>query len=639
MTIEVDNAQRIWEEAVWTTQRRRMSDHWGKQMMAQVADRVNGDVHIPLPTVKGRPNAPVMAAQILADAIDGFATRAADAVMIPLSAPFRSGEAEAARALLREQIAGARFTDSQLDWLLGRPLRQYRGYGTYCLHTFYNKREDRAQIQARNPMFAYPDFMEPEEIRRPENIGYVYGRSAGWVKWRYSHEPRVLRIIDKSSSSNDEVWDILEWWDRNVWMVGIMGRRDASLHRANMTSYKTARASQSLDQAVLIDAFPNRAEMVPSVLPQVMTLDRVQSRLVRILPHVDMLEKITALDFIAKQKETFPSLYMVGENGRTPKLIGTKWRRGETGEINMLSDVREVGQINTVPGGGNQILKSELERAARFGAGDPAILQGELTGAVRSGTTASTLAGFSVDPDVKEAHTSLQYALAITAENVAAIERGYIGSRRVFAFNGWNGREENFSYIPAEVFRDTIRYRVIFPMPGMDTINATAAITNLLRIGLMSKHTARQRHPIIPDGEFEERTQAKEMIEEGMLQGIAQRLLAPPGDPNAIPLEAAGLLAQLLGEGMNIAEAWEEANRRFAERQADEAPELDAIEAQPGLEGAAAILPGAGTTPTPAAGNPGPIELLQALGAVPPAAPSPSPGAPPSVPAQLPVPQ
>lgn len=586
MAIEIDakKAKNRWAEVIDIVQRRRMSDHGVKTAMQEIANRYNGDVVIPLNHVQGEPEFPLVASPILPDAIDGFATRATDVLPQIYSLADTDSAAARRRAEARADATGAIYTHSKLSYTLGRTARQYRGYGAFCLYARPDARGEGAKIVPRNPLFAYPDDMEIEDVRRPENIGFVYGRSIAWLRAEYPDNTQLKQILSHARDI-DEVWDVLEWWDNDHHFLGIIGRRDPAMYRNATGGSVSLQVGQRIDfdQQILLDAFPNRVGHVPVIMPAAMTLDRMQSRLKRILPITDLMNKLTALDFISKQKEAFPAMYVTGAQGRQPTIVGGRWNRGESGQINRLVDVEEVGVLQPNNSQGSQFLAATLERAARMGAAEPSMLQGEFTGAIRSGQVANTMAGFAADPEMKEFHRVLEYALTEINESAAEIQKLVHGGNRITVFNGWNGKREQISYVPNEVWKDSIKTTVHYPLPGMDAFNITTMLGVMKDDGMMSEHSAREAHPNITDADFERR----QIIAEELNRALIAQVQGQAAE-GLIPTEViVDLHNFVLYEKMEFADAWKRAQELFQERQAEQAqspPQEVEPAAQPGID-------------------------------------------------------
>lgn len=604
--------------AVPTVQARRMSDSPLKRAMQDIATRYNGDFTIPLPEVEGEPEFPALSAAIIADAVDSSATRANDtipSILAPAVDPTAANHL--LRARTRRRVWGARWNDSQLPLRLSRAYRQLFGYGTFCLLVVPDMHTGCAKVETRDAMTAYPEPMGPDEVRAPLNVGFVYGRSAAWIRARY---PQAIRLIDKySGAKSDDTWDMLEWIDGERILVGILGKRqpgnsDRRYNSDGSWSWGYG-ADGPLDQALLLHAGPNRAGMVPGVCPSAVTLDKLVSSLKRIVPITDLLNKISALDFLAGEKAVFPDMFALSDDHGTATIVNGAWEPGSSGRINLLKNVRQVGELNHNTGPATNALMSYLERAARLSSGNTSLQQGELSGSVRSGQTINQLGAFAVDPRIKEAHQIMAYSLEVINEGIAAVEMGWWPNTSYVVFSGWAGDNGHVKYTPSELWPESRQSVVQYPMPGMDVFNAGVALQNAVGARMMSRKTARARHPLIDDSDLEERQITEEVLEDAIQMAAMQ---AVGGGQMALTDLVA--IRKMVREGKSLDEAMlkvqEEAQARQAQQvQVPEDPGLAAApEAMPGINapgsgGAAGEMPpGAGGPGGPGAGGQPPMD-------------------------------
>lgn len=585
--------QQAFYEAAAIIQHRRQTDSPIKRDMADIAQRYNSDFTIPLADVEGEPEFPALSASIIADGIDGSATRANDTLPVLFAPPI--DRRATARAHTRRRVWAAHWADSQLQLKLGRAYRQFFGYGTMCLMVTPDFETECAKITTRDPLTAYPEPMGQDEIRMPRNIGFVYGRSPSWLKKQY---PEAADLIARHTTREDDLWDVLEWIDESRIMVGILGKRapenwSRRFNTDGSVNYGMV-VEGPLDQALLLRAYPNRAGCVTAVCPSTVTLDRMVSSLKRIVPITDLMNKIAALDFLAAERGVFPDRYAIGDGVGAPRIVGGQWQDGRTGVVNLVENIKSIGDMQTQPGPATQQLLSTLERNARVSSGNPAVFQGEMSGSVRSGQTISQLGAFSVDPRIKEAHVAMEYALQCVNDGVAEIEKGYWPAKQYTVFSGWQGDNESISYTPADIWTESTMNNVEYPMPGMDATNATIALGQLNGAKLMSRHTARVKHPLIDDPDVEEQQLLVESVTD-LVEGAAAQLVASQTFPFT---DLVKILAMVKG-GMDLTEAVAKVQEAAQQRQAAQAPEPQpgmpsSPEAQPGVE-----APGAGAEMQP----------------------------------------
>lgn len=565
-----------WDYACDAIHHRRLLDTDVKKHMQQAAERYNHAIVYPLPDVEGEPEFPAIAASIIADSIDGFATKANDTmpgINAPAVDPLVDGHRK--RANLRRHAWSATWHESHLPLRMARTYRQLFGYATFCMvaepvhwHGKGQSRKavNRARIETRDPLLSYPEPMANDEIRAPLDIGWVYGRSPQWIIDRY---PEAEQMIRDNTSADDDLWDILEWMDGEWIMIGILGRRASQSYyrRHDSASMYNAIGDQPIDQSYLLRAFPNRASMVTAVCPQAVTLDRLVSAISRIVPTTDLMNKLAALNFFSAEKGVFPDLAILGESSQTPTIEGGVWKDGRSGEANIVSGARAIDQLITQPSPAAQSQMSDLERIARMSTGNPSVFQGEVSGSVRSGQTISQLAGYSVDPRLTEAHRIMSYTLEVMNEAVAAIEQGYWPTRKYTVFSGWPGSNRHVTYVPSKIWDETKTSVVSYPMPGMDAQNATIAVASLNQARMLSRRTGMKKHPLVEDPDAEELN----MIEESLDDAIVMTAVQLVSSGQLAWTDLATIRKKVRG-GMMIEEAIAEAQEEAQERQATAAP-------------------------------------------------------------------
>lgn len=591
-------------QAVQTISRLRDQDAPYRREMADIAMRYNGDFTIPLRDVEGEPTFPAIAASIIADSIDSSATRANDTFPSIAVPALTASDFQRTQATNRKRAWYGHWHEDNIPIKLARAYRHLFGYGTFCTMVTPDHRLGRATIRVHDPLFAYPEPTQPDEIRPPHFIGMVYGRSPAELKAMF---PEATALIDAHTTHHDDLWDVLDWTDDGhllpgvpLKMVGILGRRYPD-HRTRTSTQGVPypiTVDGPFDQAKLLRAYPNRAELVPGVCPSGVTLDRQNSALTKILPIVDLLNKAYALNFIASERDIFPDRYVIGVEGKTPRLVNGNWKDGRTGEVNLIQDATAVGQLRDTAGPLTQALLSNLERNARLSGGESSLSQGELSGSVRSGQTVNQLAGLSIDPQVKEAQHIMSYALASINESIARVEKGYFPSSKITLFSGWQADPDEITYTPTSLF-DSIRNAVSYAMPGLDAQGASVALGQLLQLNLMSKATARAKHPLIDAGEMEEDQSIKELWKEGLAQMAIQQVQA-----GNMPLTSIVELNKLVQGGMDPIAAVSQVHDELQKLQASQPPpQPDGTappESQPGVNdpnaGGQAAPPG---TPPP----------------------------------------
>lgn len=591
----IPGIERRWNYACEVTHHRRLFDLPAKRQMIEAAERYNHTVVFPLHDVEGEPDFPPIAAAIIADSIDGFATKANDTLPV-ITAPAVDPTAlsHRKRAEQRKQAWGATYAESHLPLRTGRAYRQLFGYGTFCMfaepmhYDQYGRPLKRVRINTRDPLLTYPEPLGNDEIRAPSDIAFVYGRSPQQLISMY---PEAETLIRDHTGTDDDLWDVLEWMDKDWCFIGILGKRanQSWWRRYDAQGNYSVRSDAPIDQSFLVEAYPNRAGMVTAVCPEAVTLDRLVSAITRIIPITDLMNKLAAINFIAAEKSTFPTIAVIGDQGTTPSLVDGVFHDGREGKANLIEGARGITSLNLQPGAASQILLSDMERSARLSSGNPAVFQGEGSGSIRSGQTVSQLAGYSVDPRVSEAHKLMGYTLEVMNECIAAIEQGYWPQREYTVFSGWQGVEKHVKYTPNKIWPESDKSVVTYPMPGMDATNATIAIGQLNQARMMSRRTGMKKHPLVDDPDGEETRLMEESLDDAIVMSALELVRS-----GQLAWTDLGVIRAKVREGKVIEQAIAEAQEEAQARQAEQAPPPEAgqimpPEAMPGLN-----APGAG---------------------------------------------
>lgn len=593
---------RNWEEIHFLVQARRRRENAIVRQMRLIANHYHGDVIIPLPDVIGEPDLPPLMPQLIHDGIEANAMRAAGPrpdLDVPAVDRFDMKAVERARQ--RRRAFAGRWYQSQLDLLMYRAYRQGVAYGTWHFTVTPDYERECAKIQLRNPLSAYPELRDDDEIRDPLNVAYVFGRSADWITRNY---PEARDIVHDAKGYEDQLWDLVEWIDQGEIVVGILGPR------ATLTEPIESFHGLELRRR------PNHAGMVPCISPRRLTLERICGQLDQMVGIVDWMGRLMALDIIAAEKSTFPDMVAIGEEGRPPELLGGEWHDGRTGRINQIV-ARDLKVVRSEPGQMTGMMIDRLERAGRFSGGVSAVTGGEMAGSIRSGRVVDSMAAFSIDPRIAELQQIMGRALVGLNHAIGAVERGCFPGRKLVAFSGWPGDRGHVEYEPDKIFGESTESVVTYPMPGADLSQISVAVAQIAGSGISSKRTARRLHPYIDDPEGEELDIEVERMEEALLAALQTG--AQNGTVAFVDLAA---IIKERRNGKSLIEATIAAQEAAQERQATPAvpaeepgalpPEMMAGLNQPGVAGVEAQPP-PGPAAAPPAGPAGVEQLLNAL--------------------------
>jgi hypothetical protein len=582
-----------YEQVVASMFQRIDGDHRRIQQMIDIRDRYNGDWVVPIPDLEGEDEMPAPVPNLLADAIDQTSMRAGSVmpfIEVPAvtSSVGRTTDTSRRYAATRRRFLYSTWDYSALDLLLLRGFRHLVGYGSNALTVVPDFEDQRARIQTRDPLTAYPEPREPDDIRPPRNVAYVYARSRAWIKAQYGHVDGVTDLLNSYLlPSGEDSWMLFEWVDDEEIILGILGPKHRDDYRAGYTQGEHPALNMPLRR------WPNRAGICTSYVPYRVTLNRVMAQVAASLKATDLWAKLMTLDVVAAERAVFSDKYALGAEGRTPAIISGDghWQDGRTGEINILQDVRGVGALNDGPGPAAQPIIDRLERKIRVDSGAIPQFSGETPGSLRTGRAIDALSSFAIDPRIQELHTIMKYALKAVNEQVMAVTEGYWPSKKYVVFSGWPVDKGLVQVEPYKHFEteDGGRHNAVsYPFPGADLSQTNVAVGQLVGAGLMSKKSGRIKHPFIEDHEAEERSIAFERQQDAALVGFSQQTAA-----GQVTLADAARVAQKMREGIDPLEAIVEAEQEAQER----AQEQMAQAQQAAQEGGAPPAPPAGLQP------------------------------------------
>jgi len=594
--------QRVSEEMA----RRRTAQEPAIQRMLSIRDRYNADVVVPVFETDDDVPYDSLTPLLIADAVDHPALYAAQAppnIFVPALDPSKTtGVHSTDFAARRRKALYYSWDKSWWELLLGKFYRHLSGYATSALVVELDERQGTPIITSRDPLTAYPEPKAPEDMTLPRNVGFIKGKSLDWLHYHY---PETIKRFPKGSgyatmtSAEGEIWDLVEWMDEHETLIGVLGPRDA---------YHSW-TSEPIKWAYELDRYPNEFGRCPAVCPRRVTLDRVMSQLANLIGHVDLMAKLLYMDIRATERSVFPDRYVIAKTGQNPRLASGQWLGGESGEVNMVLDADAIGELRGTPDPNNKVTMDRLERNFRVSSGLIPQAGGETYGALRTGRGIDALMGAALDPRTSELHHVAERYLTAVNELVLLGYRKVWGSRTFQVFSPLDPGITDFTpNRHVEDGRDGephLENRVFYPIPGMDDINATQVVGQMMGAGLVSAHDARRMHPHVRDPEGTERRLLIEALEGMNLQALGAR-----ATEGGIPPEDSARMIELAYTGMPLHEIIQTVNDEAAKRQAEMQPTPEAQ--MPGLanpgEGAEAGM-GAGLV----SGGGTPLEQMREL--------------------------
>lgn len=588
--------QRRWRDvAVPTVRMRRQSQSALIGQCIQIANRYNAEYAIPVQGTAPDTPHPVLSPALVNEAIDVPAVRASSTNPAILTPWLFDSEQSRTYADRRRKILASTYSRSRFNLLRRRFFRQLAGYGfasvvvipediTRDKHPTSGAPIPLARISLRNALTTYADPQAPEEIDLPTDVGFVHQISGSQLRHRYpSARAEYGGVIpEMRNEATGDMWDVLEWIDSNYCLIGIMGQtRDSNAFR------------QATGSPQLLKWYPNRVGLVPAVVPSVITLDKLVSRLTHMIGKSDLLAYLWQLDIEAMQRAVAPDRYAIAGDGDNPEIVSHdgKWMDGRTGEINLLRDVKQVGELRGAPDPNNLARMGQLEANARTETGILGPTSGSaagMAGALRTGRGIDSLLSASVDPKIAELQEVAAQSLTILNEAVFATYKSYWPSRRFTVFSGWPGERGMVEFVPERDIETTANL-VYYPMPGVDAYQQTVMLAQMVQAEMISRQSARRMHPQVDDAAAEEQAIAEERIDMLVWQALSARA-AQGGLP---PIDAAELIKHVRA-GETIENAIMKADAAARERQAGTTDQQGTPLPAPPPPGAPAGQPGLG---------------------------------------------
>ena len=589
------------DQIVSIMRQRRTQDAALIQAMIENRDRYNGQIVVPLPDVSGIPAANRPGPNFFQEAIDGHA-RLANSTLPKINCPVKNADSDRSvrQAELRQGLLYGVWYESALEQKLARSYRHLAAYGTHAMVVMPDEYLGRADIQLRDPISAYPELRAPDDIRPPKDCGFLFARSAQWLKEHYPDQ--IPQYLEQAALSKgwDTLWDVVEWIDEDQIVIGLMGPRFPAYGYADARPYGY--------NAVQLGRWANRAGMVPVVAPRRATLDMIMGQLTAMINYSDLYGRMLSLELVATEKAIFPDLAILSRTGDVPTLVGNKWQDGRTGNVNLITNAA-VEVIGKEPGPGTIPVLSMIDDHIRGGMGASPLYAGKNAG-MRTGAGVDALGDFAVNPMVAESQKIMERSLVEANKAVIAVQKAYFGdTSRTFVL-GMSGSNKMVTITPNKDI-DTDLNIVSYLAPGADVNRYAVALTQLVATDIISVDTARDKHPLVDDPDNEKFLVALSKMENATLAAITNGVAQ-----GSTPISTVARAHQLVAEGKTVYEAWLSAE----------------AEAQTGAP--APGTPG-GPPPTGADGqpvSPGLAQLLAAQGSGPQAEPGETvPGAPPQL--------
>lgn len=598
-----------WDQIVMTCRNRQMNNGELLGKMIEVRRRYNADWVLPYVSEVDTEVLPPTTPALIAEAIDFLGMRAASVMPYMNSPAIDASKEVGVRSrefgAIRRKILGATHHNSKTKLHLRRAMRHLAGYSTASFIVVPDFNTNYPRLELRDPLTSYPEPKAPEDLTPPKNCAFIYPKSSGWLR---DHYPETRNWIKQISHTGTEMWDVVEWVDDEVTVIGILGPRNWETRAMGSTG--------TVVHSMELKRWPNPTGVCPVYTPARVTLDKIISQIANLTGQVDLMAQLQALAIAAGEKAIFRDRFIIGDSIKAPQLVGGQWKDGRTGEMNIVLDAKNIGEMAGNPDPYTQQMIDRLERNVRIGTGLVPQAGGETYGSLRTGRGMDAMMGTAVDPRVQEMQEIMEVALEHVNTVIFEQYKTYWPDKKYTMFSGWPGDKGTVDFTPS-IHIETSDNVVAYTIPGSDVQGTTIQLGQLLGMKAISLHTLRSRHPYIDDPDAESARVEEETIEEALLQGLANQ--AAQGQ---IPVTHLARIEKHRRKEPDLVQAILKADAEMKAEQAQMAPppeqgQFAAPQQMPGLQGQppmppnmppemAAAMAGGGAPPMPEGGPPMP---------------------------------
>jgi hypothetical protein len=587
-------------DAVELTNNMRVDQHRLMNYMQLVSVYYNNDIVVPIPKMGDHDLDENFnpSATLVANAINNNAQRAAS-VMPTINVPLAPGKTDnnmsVKKADRRTVMYHGVWNNSGMDEvILPRAYRHLNGYASTCFRVVENESEyDYPMVRLSSPLGTYPEPTAPEDFSCLNYCAFVHKKSATWVGKNYPEAKQFL-------TDPKEFWDILEFHAEDYIQIGLLGPCD-QFYQGTYRYFKSP---------ALLRRFKNKAKRVAIVCPQMVTLERIESQIMKMLPTVDALGRMHKYEWVQAEKGLSPTLLAYSEDGQ-PILIGGKLADGREGNINLLANTRGVQQIQQNPSLVSQAVGDRLEQGFNESVGMDPLFRGEAVGSqLRTGKAINTMANYSLDQRIAEQQKLMAAYLTSLNECIADVNLACYPKKKQYYFSGKSGDRRLVEIIPERDIETNVN-RVVYPFPGADISSIGFAIAQRLEMGLLSTDSARIIDPLIADPEFDKRNILLDGMEKQLLQTILEMASAPPGT-SPLTITDGTEVAKRVGRGEDVLTVIDDVYNAALARAAQSAQAASqtapmspvGLPPMPGSEGATGLPAPSGELPAQAGGGP-----------------------------------
>lgn len=558
------------------------------QQMREVRELANGDVILPLNDLDK--NAKSSVANLLVQGLDQMSMRISSTMPTPYFPPLREGqERSKEQARTRKKAMVSMWDINRMSSKLRRRSRHLLAYSSSPVVLKPDFRTGTAKWHVRNPLETFASPMEDPDDLVPNNVIFSYNRTYKWLMDNYGFLPG----LENGVMRRDDQVTILEYVCANEIVMVMYADPDRN-------------SKWKMMPAIELERIQNRTGRPLAVIPQRISLDRPRGQFDGVIGMYYTRARLQALTEIAIERGIFPDEYLIARPGENPQIMQVA-----DGKLGILGMVKggDIQQLNPQPGYKTDMAIDRLERQERLEGAIPAEFGGESGTNIRTGRRGDAVLSATVDFRVQEAQATFEQSILEEDKIAIAIEKTYFGNqpKSFFMADRSGGKVD---YTPNKLWESDF-HTVAYSASGTDVNSLTVMVGQLLGVGLVSKETARESHPMITDAELEKDRIVAESMEAALLSSIQQQAADPNGPYQ--PDDIAYLTKLTVEQNVPLYEAVSRTQRRAQERQAAVAPPAPeggmSPEAMPGL-----AMPGMGAEQPAPAGGGGIEALLAQLG-------------------------
>lgn len=560
------------------------------QQMIEVRRLANGDVIVPLSELDRTTRSSV--ANLFVTGLEQMSMRSASTLASVYFPALREGQDRSMKlARDRKRAMEAMWAQNRMQQKDRRRYRHYYAYASAPVFLKPNFDKRLVEWHVRNPLDTFAAPVTDPDNPVPDNCIFTYNRTYRWLMQNYGP------VLDGTLRVGEPKWDdmfvILEYVCDNEIVTCVLGTEKEK------NSY-TGQFYQGAS-VVELSRIPNRTGMPLVVIPQRVGLDRQHGQFDGVIGMYYTRARLQALTEIAIERGIFPDEYLIARPGENPEVI--QIADGKTGQLGVVKG-GDIQQLQQNPGYKTDVALDRLERQERLEGAIPAEFGGESGTNIRTGRRGDSILSATVDFRVQESQDIFASSLMEEDKIAIAIEKTYWGnSAKSFFIPGMGGGIKD--YTPNKLWETDFHY-VAYSASGSDVNSLVVTLGQTLGVGLISKESAREAHPMIADPELERDRIVAESIEQALLSSI-QAQAADPNGPYQ-PDDLAYIATQVQANKMTLAQAIQAAQKRAQERQATPAP-AGAPETMPGL-----AMPGMGAEQPMGSAAPSLEGLLGQLG-------------------------